>query len=141
MSIWSLVYTSVASRKMTDADLKRILEVSRRKNQDKLVTGMLLYMDPFFIQALEGELQSLEQAFDTIKTDARHEKVTIVYKQPIKERLFPNWSMGFNKFEQSHLGKIEGLNDFLQRPASEFLVESSNRVLELLNMFRREILF
>ncbi len=141
MSIWSLVYASVASRKMTDTDLKQILQVSRRKNQDNLITGMLLYMDPFFIQALEGDISTLEHSFSIIKQDPRHEKISIIYKQPASERIFPEWSMGFNKFEQAHLGQIEGLSDFLQRPTTEFLVDSSNRVLQLLNLFRREILF
>lgn len=141
MSIWSLVYTSVTCRKMTDDDLKQILQSSRRKNQNNLITGMLLYMDPFFIQALEGEISNLEHAISIIKQDARHEKVTIIYKQPVSERIFPNWSMGFNKFEQAHLGQIEGLSDFLQRPTAELLAGSPNRVLELLNLFRKEILF
>jgi hypothetical protein len=141
MSIWSLVYASVASRKMTDTDLKQILLVSRRKNQDNLITGMLLYMDPFFIQALEGDISTLEQSFSIINQDPRHEKIRIIYKQPVPERIFPEWNMGFNKFEQAHLGQIEGLSDFLQRPTTEFLVDSSNRVLQLLNLFRREILF
>lgn len=141
MSIWSLVYVSVASRKITDSDLKQILQVSRSKNTDKLITGMLLYMNPFFIQALEGEMSDLEQTYNVIKQDPRHEKIRIIYKQPVIERLFPQWSMGFNKFEQAHLGQIEGLSDFLQRPTSELLVDYSNPVLQLLNLFRREILF
>lgn len=141
MQIWSLVYVSLASRKMTDSDLKQILQVSRSKNSEKLITGMLLYMDPYFIQAMEGEFSDLEQTYELIKQDSRHEKISIVYKQPISERIFPEWSMGFNKFEQIHLGQIEGLSDFLQRPINELLVDYSNPVLRLLNLFRREILF
>lgn len=141
MQIWSLVYVSLASRKMTEIDLKKILQVSRSKNSEKRITGMLLYMDPYFIQALEGEISDLEHIYNVIMQDSRHEEIRIVYKQPISERIFPEWSMGFNRFEQRHLGQIQGLSDFLQRPIAEFLVDYSNPVLRLLNLFRREILF
>ena len=59
MSLHCLIYTSVATQKMTDDYLKSILEKSRPKNIALSVTGMLLYLDPFFVQVLEGEKLSL----------------------------------------------------------------------------------
>lgn len=141
MSLHTLVYTSVASHKMTDDALKDILAKSRRKNDSGDITGMLLYMDPYFIQALEGEEAAITALFDQIEHDPRHQKVSIVYKKPITERSFADWKMGFNKVTQAHIGKLEGLSDYLQRPITEFLQDSPNRVTNLLNMFRREILF
>jgi hypothetical protein len=141
MSLHTLVYTSVASQKMTDDALKDILGKSRRKNDTGEITGMLLYMDPYFIQVLEGEEAAITTAFDRIKQDPRHQKVSIIYKKPIAERCFADWTMGFNKVTQAQIGKLEGLSDYLQRPITEFFQNSPNKVTELLNMFRREILF
>jgi hypothetical protein len=40
---------------MSDDNLKDLLKKSRAKNETLNITGMLLYLDPFFIQVLEGE--------------------------------------------------------------------------------------
>lgn len=141
MSLYTLVYTSITSQKISDDLLKDILEKSRKKNRRLNITGMLLYMDPYFIQVLEGEEATVSAAFEKIRQDPRHQKISVIYKKPITERVFANWSMGFNKFTQQNMGDIEGLSDFLQRPTPELLAKPHNPVMELLNMFRREILF
>ncbi|NJO83577.1 MAG: BLUF domain-containing protein, partial [Blastochloris sp.] len=45
---------------MTDDQLREILVKARDKNRRLNVTGMLLYRDRFFIQALEGEQEVVE---------------------------------------------------------------------------------
>ena len=55
MSLYCLVYTSISNQKMSDDNLKDLLKKSRLKNEMLNITGMLLYLDPFFIQILEGE--------------------------------------------------------------------------------------
>ena len=47
MSLYCLVYTSIAIQKMSDDDLKDLLKKIRQKNETRHVTGMLLYLDPF----------------------------------------------------------------------------------------------
>ena len=74
-SLYCLVYTSIANQKMSDDNLKDLLKKSRSKNETLNITGMLLYLDPFFIHILEGEekqslarrLTSLNKIQDTIK--------------------------------------------------------------------------
>lgn len=141
MSTHTLIYTSVASQKMTDNDLKDLLKKSRANNSSLGITGMLLYLDPFFIQVIEGDEMVIDKAFDTIKKDPRHYKVSIIYKKLIPRRLFPDWTMGFNKVNRESIEKIEGYSDFLQKPSIEFFNKSPNKVFELLDMFKRETLF
>jgi hypothetical protein len=93
MSLYCLVYTSIANQKMSDDNLKELLKKSRVKNERKNVTGMLLYLDPFFIQILEGEEAIVNESFNIIKQDSRHHQVKIIYKKPIEGRSFPNWTM------------------------------------------------
>jgi hypothetical protein len=62
MGLVSLVYVSVARELMSDEDLKAILEVARRKNAERNITGMLLYRSGYFIQALEGEEADVERS-------------------------------------------------------------------------------
>jgi hypothetical protein len=52
---------------MSDDNLKDLLKKSRLKNERKNVTGMLLYLDPFFIQILEGEEAIVNESFNIIR--------------------------------------------------------------------------
>ncbi|QPK63543.1 BLUF domain-containing protein [Methylomonas sp. LL1] len=140
MSLYCVVYTSVASQKWSDDDLRELLKRARAKNERLNVTGMLLYLDPFSLQVLEGEETVLDQLFNTIKQDARHYKVSVIYKKPISERSFGDWTMGFNKISDQTPDVQEGFNDFLQRPMAE-LPNLSSEVDDLLRLFRHEILF
>ena len=106
---------------------------------------MLLYLDPFFIQILEGEEAIVDQRFNIIKQDSRHHKVKIIYKKPIEERSFSNWTMGFNKISDENLEAVEGFSDFLRRPTSDFFSDSPSKTEKMLekflDMFKHETLF
>ena len=102
---------------------------------------MLLYLDPFFIQALEGEESVVNQLFDAIRKDSRHDKVSLIYKKPITERHFANWTMGFSKISYKDIETLDGFSDFLQKPSIEFFNRSNNEVDELLYKFKYESLF
>ena len=145
MLLHCLVYTSVAHPKISDKHLKSLLVKCRQNNERRNITGILLYLDPFFIQILEGDKAVVEALFDTIKSDARHQKVSIIYQKPIATRSFPNWTMGFNKISDENLEAVEGFSDFWQRPTSEFFSDSPSEIEKMLEkileMFKRETLF
>jgi Sensors of blue-light using FAD len=141
MSLYCLVYTSIASKKMSDDDLKFLLKTIRKNNDIREVTGILLYLDPFFIQVLEGGEAVVTDLFNRIKQDSRHNKVSLIYKKPIEERYFSDWTMGFSKITYENVSTMEGFSDFLQRPTVKFFSNSPNKVDELLYKFKYEILF
>jgi len=66
MSIYCLVFTSVATRKISDEDLKGLLAKSRQYNLALNITGMLLYLDPYFMQILEGDESIIDEKFKKI---------------------------------------------------------------------------
>ena len=143
MGLISLVYFSFATRKMTEDDLKDILRVARENNEKLGVTGMLLYRDGFFMQALEGEASTIVALYDKIRQDPRHTNATAMEMFPIQERTFINWHMGFNKFSDTAPDGIEekGYTDFLTNPNSEFFTEKPDRAHILLNSFRNQLYF
>ena len=145
MSLHCLVYTSVANQKLSDKHLKSLLAKCRQNNERRNITGILLYLDPFFIQILEGDKAVVEALFDTIKSDARHQKVRIIYQKPIEVRSFPNWTMGFNKISDENVEVVEGFSDFWQRPISDFFSDSPSEIEKMLehflDMFKHETLF
>ena len=141
MSCYCLVYTSIASQKISDDYLKYLLEKIRKKNSARQVTGMLLYLDPFFMQVLEGEEIVVNDLFNLIKKDSKHHKVSLIYKKQIEKRYFPDWTMGFSKITHENISTMEGFSDFLQRPSVEFFSNSPSKIDELLYKFKHEILF
>lgn len=141
MALVSLVYVSRAAEAFSDEQLRDLLAVARDRNKELNVTGMLLYRDGFFIQALEGEDQQVEALYEKIKQDPRHRSVYRVYKEKIKNRVFPDWSMGFNKVGDEDLKQLDGYTTFLTRPDPNFFVGNPDRAKVLLTAFRRGLTF
>lgn len=110
-----LIYTSAAAPGVAPTGLKTILQVARRKNAQRSVTGMLLYTSGSFFQVLEGDDATLTELFAIIASDPRHTGVTKIIHEPIAQRVFGDWTMGFAEVAPSDLASIEGLSDFFQR--------------------------
>lgn len=139
MSLVSLVYVSFASHEMTDGELQDLLKVAREKNAEIGVSGMLLYRDQYFIQALEGEEYVVDGIFNKIKHDERHRSVLVVAKTPIQERSFEQWSMGFNKVDPQ---EVSGFTDFLDKPFEHsYFQQHPTRAVALLEQFRDRTFF
>ena len=138
MSIYCLVFTSVATRKISDEDLKGLLAKSRQYNLALNITGMLLYLDPYFMQILEGDESIIDEKFKKISNDEMHHKVSLIYKQPIKERSFSKWTMGFNKIGKECFEDAENLTEIYKNEAFK---KHPKEVIELLEMFKDETLF
>ncbi len=87
---------------------------------------------------IEGEEQILDAKFSVISKHPLHHKISLVYKQPIEERSFAKWSMGFNKIGIENLDGVQSLNDIYN---DEAFNKHPKDVLELLKMFKDETLF
>ena len=138
MSLHCLIYTSVAKQKMTDHCLKNLLDRTRPKNSAANVTGMLLYLDPYFVQILEGDIEDVGETFKRISKDPIHHKVSLILKKPITERNFSNWAMGFNKMSETDIDSFISLDEFYK---SDNFKKQSKEIVELLEMFKYETLF
>lgn len=129
-----LIYTSAATKEFDPSDLKTILQLARSNNAQRSVTGMLLYTSGSFFQVLEGEEATLMELFARIALDPRHESVTKIIHEPIAQRSFSDWTMGFLEGDASELEMIEGLNDFFRQGNSLTNLESG-RAKKLLSAF------
>ena len=92
-----LVYASSATDQFDEGRIPDLLARSRENNGDRDVTGLLLYEDGTFLQILEGEADAVEELFEIIQNDPRHIECTVLLREPISERAFPDWSMGFRQ--------------------------------------------
>lgn len=106
----SLVYVSTAVKPFTGSELFDLLSHSREKNTRRGITGLLLYKDGSFMQALEGEEEGVRSLYAAISADARHYHVITLVDMPIAERQFPNWTMGFKNLGEVDLDSVPGYN-------------------------------
>jgi hypothetical protein len=76
-------------------EIDSILQKSRVNNTRDGITGALMFNAGCFAQVLEGPLDRVEAAFERIQQDVRHGDVSLLAVEPIAQRSFPNWAMGF----------------------------------------------
>ncbi|NEV65158.1 BLUF domain-containing protein [Thiorhodococcus minor] len=97
---------------MTPEKLLGLLLECRRRNQALGVTGLLLYGNGTFLQAIEGDDEVIDELVSTILKDSRHENVQVLSRKSITEREYAEWSMGFEQVSGEDLGQVEGLASF-----------------------------
>lgn len=137
-TLYNLVYVSAASRPFAERDLLELLETSRDNNAKLQITGMLLFRDGAFMQALEGPKEQVLGLFDKIAKDERHGCVVVLYQGPIEARSFPDWSMGFKSLSEAELTKVEGYTSFLNFSKQSYDVKVLSSVArKLLGSFAR----
>ena len=88
-----VLYTSSATGPMQEGDIADILGASRRNNAGAGVTGMLIYCDGNFIQALEGPPDAVETTMARIQRDSRHHQVIRLLEYAAPDRDFAQWAM------------------------------------------------
>ena len=107
-----LSYASTAPQPMTAAQLLSILQQCYGHNALNDVTGLLIYGNGTFLQALEGEEDVVVPLYKKIARDPRHADVKCLNSKPIEARQYPEWSMGFRRMAGEPLGDVAGLRDF-----------------------------
>lgn len=102
--LYRLVYCSqgdIGGEQSFQGVIEQILDTSRRQNIEADVTGALMFNEGCFAQVLEGELQAVEETFERIQMDERHDRVIILMFEQTRERVFSDWSMGWVGGESS----------------------------------------
>ena len=116
-------------------ELNALLHKCRVNNATLEVTGILLYRHGSFFQALEGDRVVVEKLFAKIEQDKRHVRVTKVIQEPINERAFAEWTMGYSNIGSRELAAIPGLNDFFTKGKS-YMEIGEGRAKTLVSAFR-----
>ena len=98
-----LVYVSSARADLSDDDLKDILCRAREANRSLGISGMLVYLDGYFLQVLEGRTESVRALYAKIENDPHHSGAKVLIESDVAKRAFPDWSMGFRKASRNDL--------------------------------------
>jgi hypothetical protein len=135
ISLIHCIYASCAAADFREQDIPALLDNARANNLRRDITGMLLYIDGSFFQILEGEEPVVGRAFEIIRCDPRHKRVTQIILEPIAERDFAQWTMGFAAVGPQEAGELIGENDFFA-DASCIARLDRGRAKKLLTAFR-----
>jgi hypothetical protein len=103
-----LIYTSQVSPDFREHDIPELLKTIRPANAKLQITGTLFFLGTAFLQVLEGEADGVDCAYARILIDKRHAQVTMITRDAIEERSFPNWTMDFATIDPVEAGEIIG---------------------------------
>ncbi|MEO7255573.1 MAG: BLUF domain-containing protein [Casimicrobium sp.] len=98
-----LTYTSRATDTLTATAMDAILASSRKNNPANGITGVLCTNNYIFVQMLEGGRKEVNETYNRIAADKRHQDVQILDFEEITERKFAVWSMGKVSFDRVNM--------------------------------------
>lgn len=90
-----IYYCSTATEGVGVEDFKQILETAQRNNTARDLSGMLTFNSRIFLQVLEGHRERINDLYNTLEKDPRHEKLMILKYERISQRDWADWSMAF----------------------------------------------
>lgn len=88
-----IIYVSSAVGPQTGTMTHSILKISTAWNKANGITGVLCQGQGVFLQALEGERNTVTQLYSRIYADRRHTNVGMIHCESITSRRYANWSM------------------------------------------------
>ena len=107
-----VTYLSRETDSFSARGLVELLEHCKNNNPALGVTGMLMYANGTFLQTLEGEAETVEILLAKIERDKRHHGFQVIKRESIDERIYKNWSMGFERLTEAALHDEPALKAF-----------------------------
>lgn len=119
-----LTYISKFSRHLAPHEIEAIETVSVRNNREIGVTGVLLAINGYFFQIIEGAADTIDRLYAKIGRDDRHADVLCLLREQDCERQYPEWNMRLINLEESGDAVIQTVKALLRT------VTDSHRILE-----------
>jgi len=103
-----VIYLCSAPAGINEHEILRLLKQTRIANRKRNVSGMLLYIGGSFLQTLEGEAAMLDAVSGSVFRDKPGIRLTQITREPICEREFGEWTMGFATVDPLEAGRLLG---------------------------------
>jgi hypothetical protein len=130
-------YVSRVSEPISAEQLLALLMQCRRNNTAQGVTGMLLFGNGTFLQAIEGEEGVIDALLEKIWADPRHTDIRLLTRRAITAREYADWSMAFERISDEGTWKVEGLKHFAASDFNyDYLVGHEPVVTALMDRYR-----
>jgi hypothetical protein len=88
-----IIYVSTANPALGLVDPEPILYVSRARNLEDSITGLLYSDGKRFMQVIEGPPEQTEACMQRIRRDLRHKAIVVLVHRLVDARAFGDWSM------------------------------------------------
>lgn len=134
--LFSLTYVSRAVTRFDSDALASLLSSARATNQERELTGMLLYRGGRFLQVLEGREVTVRRMIDRIRRDPRHADMRVVAEGSIDRRVFGDWTMGYQPIGMPSDAPPEGFRDSFADLDSGDAALSARVMIEIAVWFR-----
>ena len=108
-----LVYMSTAVGVLRAEELDRIYLRAKTVNAGAGITGLLLFYDGVFLQALEGPAAGVMSLAERLRKDRRHSGMITLESQTIEQRAFPE-AMQFVAARNLSTGEKQAFSDLRQ---------------------------
>ena len=112
------------------AEIDRILSVAQLRNFERNVSGLLIFNQGYFAQVLEGASHDVEEIYELIQSDPRHDDVVLLEFEQVEARVFANWSMGFVGADSS------ALQTFSDMPVSPEQTQRNDRAEQIMGFMQ-----
>ncbi len=99
--LFALMYSSHAVGAVDQRVLDQILAAARSNNARRGITGILLFRENRFYQYLEGPEHEVRRLYAHIAEDPRHHRLRILMQEPVPQRRYAEWSMGYEPLRPS----------------------------------------
>ncbi len=104
----SKAVTSGSQPKAADT-LSAILSCAWANNPSHGITGVLLFDGAYFVQVLEGPSDEVEQLYEMIARDLRHESIELIDFLPIETREYASFPMEFKEIDGTRCPELQHL--------------------------------
>lgn len=129
---YAISYVSTANLDLQEQGVNDIMKKANEFNKREEITGILLYNERSFFQLIEGEKKTIQDLYERITQDSRHQDIIKFLEQPVSRPSFDGYMTDFitdnNKFDQSQLKEYLHYIEVL-RPESQ---QALKRVIELM---------
>ena len=103
----AIAYLSTANETFTPGDIETMLASARLVNELAGVTGALLLHGSTFFQYIEGPPAGVQEVYARIQRSRLHSGILELFNQPVEQREFGEWYMGFADAPPSLLLRLE----------------------------------
>jgi hypothetical protein len=93
--LYEVLYVSTLAPDAPISVVAAIARKARSANQERDITGLLIFDGMRFCQQLEGSQQAILALLERIRQDARHVNVEILHHGALAERRFKYFSLGY----------------------------------------------
>ena len=135
MPLSRLIYfsqTIALNRDIAERHIEQILEVSRSKNEESGITGILLSDARYYLQLLEGRRGPLNEAYARILKSDLHTDVTLLDFRAIEKRAFDGFKMLYQPIDGTLSRVIANMID----PKSALDLMTADTLAALLSLYK-----